>query len=255
MKKPYLIASIVGVLLAVNALASSTPVEGSADSRVKKLMYNPEQVYEIKTSYGVSSTILFGDDEKVTAVSLGDPSVWQVTPLANSLNIKPIALNPDTNMTVWTDKHIYLFNLQAIKPQLDEVGHIVKPASTQGLLFMLKFAYPKVDFMTIPKSDIASNTYTPVCNNRDYTAYGDKTVAPSKVCDDGQFTYFAFTQHQNNPTILMVDEYGYEHAVNFRQSGQFLVIERLAAQFSLRYGDSVASVFNEFPPQELIPEA
>ncbi|MFI4956709.1 MAG: TrbG/VirB9 family P-type conjugative transfer protein [Gammaproteobacteria bacterium] len=239
---------------ASTALASSTPVDVTTDSRVKKVMYNPEQVYEIRTSYGVSSTILFGDDEKVTAVSLGDPTVWQVTPMANSLNIKPIALNPDTNMTVWTDKHIYLFNLHAIQPQLDDVGHIVKPASTRGLLYMLRFTYPKVDFMTIPKSDIASNTYTPACNNRDYTAYGDKAVSPTKVCDDGRFTYFAFTEHQNHPAILMVDEYGLEHAVNFRQSGQFLVIERLAAQFSLRYGDSVSTVFNELPPKELMPE-
>lgn len=254
MKKSHALCALLVLFFTLNAFASSMPIDVTTDSRVKKVMYNAEQVYEIKTSYGVSSTILFGDDEKVTAVSLGDPTVWQVTPMANSLNIKPIALNPDTNMTVWTDKHIYLFNLHAMRPQLDEVGHIMKPSSTQGLLYMLRFSYPKTDFMTIPKSDIASNSYAPDCINRDYRAYGDSAVSPARVCDDGRFTYFAFTRYQNHPAILMVDEDGFEHAVNFRQSGNFLVVERLGAQFTLRYGDSVSSVFNEFPPQELMPE-
>ena len=54
------------------------------------------------------------------------------------------------------------------------------------------------------------------------------------------------------PAIFQVDPFGSELIVNYRVSGNYIVIERVASQYTLRYGKNVTCVFNEFDPFEVI---
>jgi type IV secretion system protein VirB9 len=47
------------------------------------------------------------------------------------------------------------------------------------------------------------------------------------------------------PAIFVVDKQGKESLANSRMRGQYVVIERLARQFSLRNGKTVSCVFND----------
>jgi type IV secretion system protein VirB9 len=58
-----------------------------------------------------------------------------------------------------------------------------------------------------------------------------------------------FSNYQERPAIFFVDEYGYEYALNTRQQDDFHVITRIGAQFTLRHGDLVGTLFNENPPE------
>ncbi len=68
---------------------------------------------------------------------------------------------------------------------------------------------------------------------------------PLHVFDDGTFTYFELRKNQAVPAIFAVDDsQGKEAVVNSRREGNYMVVQRLAPQFTLRNGGTVASVFN-----------
>lgn len=237
------------ILIANQALfAAELPIDKGLDRRVKTVIYHPDQVYEITTAFGVASTIAFSAQEEVVGVSMGDPTVWQIVPIGNTLNVKPIGLNPDTNMTVWTNERLYLFHLKTLDPVIKD-NQIVKANQHQNLLYLLKFIYNDPQQMPQPVHFEQSQTMSPHCSNENYSVYGNKKISPHFVCDDGEFTYLQFSQYQERPAIFMVDEFGKEHALNTRQEDDYHVITRIGAQFSLRHGELLSSVFNETPPE------
>lgn len=244
----YKIVSVI--LLALSSqwiYAAQSPIAKSTDNRIKTMIYHPDQVYEITTAYGIATTIAFAPGEEVTSVSLGDPSVWQIVPIGHTLNIKPIGLTPDTNLTVWTNQRLYLFNLKALKPVIEH-NQIIKSTPNQDLLYLLKFIYPN-DPHSIEQVNLSNNSlFIPKCINENYSMYGNKKIAPHFVCDDGEFTYLQFSQYQERPAIFLVDESGQEHALNTRQQADYHVITRIGAQFTLRHGELTSSLFNETPP-------
>ncbi len=229
--------------------AAEIPIPKSMDNRVKTVIYHPDQVYEITTAFGVATTIAFAEGEEVTGVSLGDPSVWQIVPIGHTLNIKPVGLSPDTNLTVWTSERLYLFNLKTLEPVVEN-NQVQKAKSNQDLLYLLKFIYQEGNGLYDHVSlDSSANHFTPNCINENYSVYGNKKISPYFVCDDGQFTYLQFDEYQERPAVFFVDEYGKEHAINTRQESHYHVITRLGAQFTLRNGELTSSVFNESPPE------
>ncbi len=229
--------------------AAEYPVAKSADARVKTVIYHPDQVYEITTAFGVATTIEFAKGEEVTGVSLGDPSVWQIVPVGHTLNVKPIGLSPDTNLTVWTTERLYLFHLKTLPPAIEN-NEVQKAHAKQDLLYLLKFIYQNNQHFTEPvELRDFKHSFNPACINEDYSIYGNKKIAPHFICDDGQFTYLQFDPLQERPALFMVDEYGKEHALNTRQQDTFHVVTRIAAQFTLRHGELVSSVFNESAPE------
>lgn len=235
------------LFMQVCVYASQSPVSKSTDPRVKTVIYHPDQVYEITTAFGVATTIEFAQGEEVTGVSLGDPTVWQIVPIGHTLNVKPIGLNPDTNLTVWTNQRLYLFHLKSLSPEIEN-NQVKKASLQQDLLYLLKFIYQdQYNFPT--QVGFSSNPFVPECINENYSVYGSKKLSPQYVCDDGEFTYLQFSDYQERPAVFLVDEYGYEYALNTRQQDDYHVITRIGAQFTLRHGDLVSSLFNENPPE------
>lgn len=241
--------ALLFLLFSFSLYAAEFPVPMNIDNRVKTVIYHPDQVYEITTAFGVATTIAFSESEEVTGVSLGDPSVWQIVPIGNTLNLKPIGLSPDTNLTVWTTHRLYLFNLKTVDPIIIN-GQVQKENANKNLLYLLKFIYQEEDYLHEKVNlNTSAESFVPHCINEQYSMYGNKKIAPHFICDDGQFTYLQFSQYQERPAIFLVDEYGDEHALNTRQQDDFHVITRIGAQFTLRHGELVSSLFNEAPPE------
>ena len=81
--------------------------------------------------------------------------------------------------------------------------------------------------------------------NFNYQYTGEKSIAPSKVCDNGQFTYFQFSNKNSEiPAIFNVDADGFESLVNYRVSADYVIVERVGAQFTLRNGSEIVCVYN-----------
>jgi type IV secretion system protein VirB9 len=77
----------------------------------------------------------------------------------------------------------------------------------------------------------------PAKQNTDYAWSGDrKSVRLKRAFDDGQFTWFQFEENAEIPAIYVVGPDGTEATVNARRQGNFMVVERTAALFTLRTG-------------------
>ncbi|TIO04183.1 MAG: conjugal transfer protein TrbG, partial [Mesorhizobium sp.] len=83
-----------------HAHAAQSPRPGNLDGRVTSVVYQPNNVVTVNATYGISTMIIFDEDERFETISLGDTESWQVAPAekGNILFVKPIAKNVTTNM-------------------------------------------------------------------------------------------------------------------------------------------------------------
>ena len=245
MKKLTAIA-LLACLPGSMAMASQNPAGHPHDLRVKIVNFDENNVVEFKAAPLTSTQLLFGQDEVVLNVDGGDKAFWMVTTKQNSPNmvfIKPTHFDTDTNITVVTNKHSYYFHAMS--------GHKSSTAVAQ-LTYAIKFKYPEDERARLKainderlQRDAANHPKVPVVHNSDYRFSGSKQIMPLHVFDDGTFTYFELRKNQPAPAIFAVENsLGKESVVNTRREGNYLVVQRLAPQFTLRNGGTVASVFN-----------
>lgn len=230
------------------AVALQEPRAIATDSRIRTVRYSPDEVYQFIGHYTYHSIIEFESDEEIQTVSVGDSMSWLINPSGNRLFLKPIEQNALTNMSVLTNKRSYLFELHA-----DEAHDIRDP----NLVFVLRFIYPQNDTSAVEFTgtdagpDIESE---PEKYNFNYTLRGIDTIAPIRIFDDGEFTYFEFRdKNAEIPAFYRVDPLGNEEIINFRKRGNYIIVERLASQFTLRRGAEIVCVYNERMPQPKLP--
>ncbi len=238
----------VGVFLGLlgfgarEVLASQLPRFLGSEKKFRSYIYNPNEVYRYLGHYTYQGFIEFDTDETIGTISMGDPSLWLFEHLGNRLFLKPVGEdNSQTNMTVITSKHIYHFELTAKE---------ARDINDKDLIFVAKFVYPDekdkniLEFPRTVVSDEPDMRDLSVYNfNYQYT--GEGSVAPIKVFDNGEFTYFQFS-HKNAevPAVFSVDAAGFESLVNFRAAGDYIIVEKVAAQFTLRNGSDIVCVYN-----------
>lgn len=91
-------------------------------------------------------------------------------------------------------------------------------------------------------------TFDPSKINWKYSFTGSRSLAPIEAYDNNQFTYFKFKQDGSShlPAIFIVDKDKNETLVNYHIQGDYLVVNSVAKQFTLRNGNEVTSVYNDF---------
>lgn len=258
--KNLILALSVAASLSGTALAATSPKGMSADPRVKTVSYNENDVTTLKGYYGYQTTIRFAPYETIQNISIGDSVAWQVVPnkAGNLLFVKPVEERAITNMTVITDRRIYNFELSS---------GIAGSAHDSNITYMLKFSYPTDSVMDYSDGKVSGyrgaggdTPYAPRTRisesgiqsagapqdlNFDYSYKGKETLAPSAVFDNGEFTYFKFPDMDNLPAIFAVDKRRNESVVNYHIEGEYLVVDSLSGQFTLRDGEQEACVFND----------
>lgn len=224
-----------------SSFASQLPRYLGNEKKFRSYIYNPNDVYRYIGHYTYQGFIEFGNTETISTISMGDPSLWLFEHLGNRLFLKPVARDADTNMTIITNEKVYHFELTAkIATSIDD----------KDLVFVAKFIYPDeadkniLQFKKKPKSD-EPDMRNLARYNFGYEFTGEQNIAPVKVFDDGTFTYMQFSPaNPEIPAIFSVDSSGFEELVNFRVAGDYIVVERVAAQFTLRSGADIVCVYN-----------
>lgn len=222
------------------ALRESQPIQ--LDHRIHVITYQPDEVYKFTGHYRYQSSIEFGQGEEIRTISMGDSTAWMLNPTGNLLFLKPVENDATTNMTIITNMRTYLFELHA--KETDDI-------SDKNLVFTMRFIYPDSDSVetvqhvtdSVPTPDLEDdrNKY-----NFNYTIAGSDEVAPIRIFDDGEFTYFQFRdKNADVPAFFLVDKKGNEAIINYRTRGDYIVVERVAGRFTLRHGLEVTCVFNE----------
>ncbi len=236
------------LLLPAAALAAELPQSGPEDSRIRTVVYDPEQVVIIKGHAGYEQMIEFADDERVESLAIGDSLSWQVVPnkAKNRLFIKPVEPNAHTNFAITTNKHAYAFELIAVN-LITEIPN---------LNYVVRFRYPQDEDAKVQaqlaavdhdkqQEVVPDKKVDPTAWNLDYTYQGKPELTPLHVFDDGSFTYFEFREHQDTPAIFLVSDGKNESLLNYHVSGKYLVVERTGKQFTLRSRDGDVCVYNE----------
>lgn len=231
------------------AYAVREPRPIQLDHRVRVVIYQPDQVYKYMGHYRYQTSIEFGEDEQIQTISMGDSTAWMLNPVGNRLFLKPVEQDATTNMTLITNKHTYLFELHA--RETDDIDD-------KDMMFIMRFIYPdEVQQQAVSKyldavPDVESE---PGKYNLKYTISGTEAIAPLRIFDDGQFTYFEFRdKNADVPAFFMVDAEGNESLINYRTRGDYIVVERVARQFTLRHGKEIVCVFNEGMPPAKLPK-
>lgn len=259
------------VLLGGKAMAAPTI---TTDSRIKTLVYNENEVYQLTFHYGYQSFIELSDDEEIELISLGEAFPWRMTPSGKRLFIRPLEIDSRTNMTIITTKRTYQFEI---------ISKEYEGRADEELIFSVRFFYPeKIEEVPnlrrrvggvmgaiastdevkkdngptkqeqIEKAALGQNiglsSEKPKVLNFRYSMTGDaKDIVPVKVYDDGVSTYFQF--EDNNliiPTISAVNiRNGKETPISYKVEGDYIVVDNIEMQYSLRLGNSLLCLFNE----------
>lgn len=183
-------ALLLLLLMLLGAPAAAQTAGG--DTRLQVIPYDAGQVVPLRIALGFQTTIVFGTDERIENVAIGDSDAWQVAPDGRGahLFIKPLRASGSTNLTVITDARIYSFELSAASTPAPDTP------------FTVRFLYPEA-----PSS--APGTSQPSVDGR-YRLSGARSLRPSAISDDGSSTMIGWRPHQTLPAVFALDPRGHE---------------------------------------------
>lgn len=213
------------------ATAATLPQRTAFDARVQTVMYNADDVVRVKTQAGTSTLIQLENGEFLTepvaGMGLGDPLAWKVSVRGNNIFLRPVAENPDTNVTLVSNKRTYIFSLEtAVKG--------IAPS------YLVRFTYPEA-----PKATVFNKPPTPCMSgvvNWKYEKWGDAALAPSAAWDDGRFVCFRFPTTVDMPVVYRKLADGSEALVNSHMEQDVMVVHEVANEYRFRLGKSVLGV-------------
>jgi type IV secretion system protein VirB9 len=236
-----LIATAMLATAIAAAHAESLPRAGQLDPRVRDVVYHKDNVVGVDASYGVSTMIILGEDEKIETLALGDSIAWKVEPnrRGNIIFIKPVDKDADSNLNVVTNKRLYSFILRSAF------------RDPKRQIFKIRFRYPEDDLdqrlLTQAKARASlpnMRDFNRANGNTEYGYKGSTRIKPMVAFDDGVKTWIEFRPETETPAIFLVDKDRNESLVNFRREGNFIVIDKVNFQWTLRHGDEVTCLFN-----------
>jgi type IV secretion system protein VirB9 len=256
----------------ISSDVQSQPVPITTDSRIKTLVYNPNEVYQLKFHYGYQSFIEFAEDEEIEMISIGESFAWRLTPAGKRLFVRPLEIGAHTNMTIITNKRTYQFDITSAE---------YDGRADEELVYTVRFYYPQIgaplpipprlSSPNVPKQQPATKVVvkSPISQQRLdrpltqdvllaetpsdkklnflYSIAGKSdNITPVKVYDDGKETYFQFKdKNLIIPSIATVDIFGNEKSIGYVIREGFVVVEAVSPQFTLRLGDSLICIFND----------
>ncbi|MBX7541204.1 TrbG/VirB9 family P-type conjugative transfer protein [Qipengyuania sphaerica] len=233
------------VFAALSLALVATPA--LADSRLQEVMYDEFAVFTLPGRVNVQASIVFGEDETIENVAIGNSQTWQVTPnkRANILFVKPLEARAATNLTVVTSKRTYLFDLVA-SPN-------AKP------VYVLRFDYPVDPEAEAAKAEMAQGSAQPQVPadpfssvdpaelNFAWDGEGSPSLLPERAFDDGEATFLAWPAGRDVPAILVTNAKGVEGPVNYTVRGDTIVIDGVPRKVVLRAGEDSATLVNTGP--------
>ncbi len=236
------ICFVVFLVICRTAFSVIEPRAMASDSRIKVITYSKDSIFKYIGYYNYQAAIELEKEEEVVSISMGDTTAWQIVPSGNLIFIKPIEENATTNMTLITNKRVYLFELYA-----EYTNQIRDP----NITFVLKFLYNNdtLNELLSHKSDNIINFDRPEELNFLYSISGDEEIAPIKIFDDGDFTYLQFRNRNSQvPAMYSVGDDLKESIVNFKidpKNFKLITIERVFKKLVLRLGDKIVCIYNE----------
>ena len=181
--------------------------------------------------------------ETITDVAMGDSERWMATPAASGdprtpvphLAVKPQAAGIQTNLTIYTTRHIYHMILRSRGSHAmqevefyypDELLTAMKEADSAAAQAKLQATDPPGDSDNVVK---VANV-DPARLNFAYTVAGGKVPwKPVRAFDDGSHVYVQMPpgMKSSEAPALLVNAGSGSQMVNYRVAGNYYVVDRL----------------------------
>jgi type IV secretion system protein VirB9 len=247
MSRRFLTLSAWTVALVVSTAggtyADAFPMRGPLDSRIRTVLYSPDEVVRLYGFVGYHLDLEFASDESFVGLSAGDPEALTYSAHENVLTLRPKVASSQMNLTVSTSKRRYYFEYtiaaRSTSRFADEVMYAVRfmypsnPASQQTLTPEERVAR---DLALAQKSKP---------RNVDYWFCGDSIIKPIAASDDGVHTRLTFAPKAELPAIFVNNDDGSESLLNFNMDQGDVVIHRVAARFIVRRGRLTGCIVNK----------
>lgn len=204
------------------ASAEAIPRVGPNDNRVRLATYQESQVYRLSVSLTHVTTVEFGNGESIRSIIAGDTEGFEIdgVPGGQAFAIKPVARAVHTNVTVYTNRRSYYFNVQEVR---------------NPTFYVVQFRYP--DDAARPTRAIAAQA-----PNYNYGASARTDFTPTRIWDDGTFTYFEFPRNAPVPAIFRYAN-GRERTVNTQATKDGMIrVSGVNRQWVLRIGEEVLCI-------------
>jgi len=238
-----LAAGLLAALAGNTAVSAASPDRSApgADTRLRSVVYNGDEVYRLRGYAGYQIDLEFEPGESFVGLGAGDVEALAFVAQANHLFIKPKAINVRTNLTVLTTRRSYHFDytVAAAPPDPDHLD----------VTYVLRFLYPKSmspEPAPAPSADsaLAQAPATRV-RHADYWYCGRATLQPLAAWDDGVHTHLQFNPRVELPALFVRNDDGSESLVNFNVEHGEVVIHRIARQFMVRRGKLTGCIVNK----------
>jgi type IV secretion system protein VirB9 len=180
--------------------------------------------------------------ETITDVALGDTERWMATPAASGdpgspvphLAVKPQATGIETNLTIYTTKHIYHLLLRSKGRAIqevefyypDELVSAIKSAGQGTVVAKEETIDPPGD----SDDTVRVTAADPAQLNFAYTVAGPNVGwKPIRAFDDGTHVYVQMpaAMKASEAPALLINASGGTQMVNYRVKGNYFVVDRL----------------------------
>ena len=207
----------VSIFLASTAFAEVQPRRGAHDDRVRMATFIEGEVYQVSTSLTHVTSIEFGPGETIRSIIAGDTEGFLLdgVPGGQAFAIKPVVRGAHTNITVYTNRRSYYFNVTE---------------ASAPTFYVIRFHYPEV-----ARDDARAIVRQPA--NHAYGVSAQAEITPKEIWDDGTFTYFRFAANAPVPAIFRWST-GRERSVNaMAQEDGVIRVSGISARWVLRLAD------------------
>jgi type IV secretion system protein VirB9 len=230
-------------LLVGSVSAGVIPSRGKQDPRIRSVIYDPAQVYELHGYVGFSIELEFEADEHFEGHGGGDLEAIAIAAHTNHVILKPRAQQVLTNFVIYTDRRAYRFDysVEARAPDLP----------VDEIVYAVRFEYPDA----IAAHDLARAKSQAIdselkggsaarSQNWNYWFCGHRAVRPTGVFDDGVHTHLSFGRRAELPAIFVLNDDGSESLLNLNVEHGDIVVHRVARRLIVRRGRSTGCIVN-----------
>ncbi len=221
--------TVLALGLAGPALAETTPRPMGVDARSTSALYQEGQVYKIYTQLRRVTLIKLADGERFVDFKAGDTEsfLFSDTEGDNAILVKPVVRGAVTNGVIITNRRFYLVELhETAKRRPHYAVNFYAPVARRSSGAAAEPRGAPKDYVIARRS-------------------GNRQVAPVRIWDDGQKTYFQFGPDAPIPNIYRADERGREYLVNARSNGRTVTVGRRSDRWVIRYGDEYVCIQNK----------
>lgn len=236
--------------LALVAMAASVWTGAAHAQEVREVPYRQDQVVRVNTGLGIATQIEISPQEQVKDFGTGFSDGWELVRRDNIFYIRPKNVDVDTNMYIRTNMRSYLLDLRVSATK----WKTLEEAKSAGVFYKIRFVYgsdtpDKASTLAsanavLSPTAAALNSQSSYHLNYDYSALTDvSTIVPTRVYDNGQFTYIHLPPMANFPAVFgRNSRSGEEFVVNTKSEKNVMVVLGVYPFLVMRLGNDVVGL-------------